>query len=223
MPIILLIALLVASGGISYKAQAAVPGDILYGVKTHVDEPVQTFLAGSSLGHIRAAEVQAAARLSEAEQLSSVGLLDTATKSSLETAFDKKSAEVTAGIQGLAESGNAAAALQEATIFRSILEKHQVALSNIYKGRTDSASLAADISSTVSVALGTTESLQSNASELASASGSGGVTAPGAPEAGGPTTAQAATDVTATSSDASTTTPADSIGSAILTLLSKVI
>jgi len=211
MPFILIIALIAAGGGISYKAESAVPGDVLYAVKTHVDEPVQRFFSLSPEARITASSEQAGARLEEAQELASQGLLDTATKSSLDTAFKVRANETITGIHGLADSGDTAAAYDQATAFRKILETHQAGLVDAYKVQTDSASLAADISSSVSVALGSAESMQ-----VANRNG-GNI---GAPEAGGPI---GETDSsTASSTDDSTTTP-DSIRSAILTLLSKVI
>ena len=229
MPIILIIALIAAGGGISYKAESAVPGDVLYGVKTQIDEPVQRFFSLSPEARVSASADQAGERLGEAEQLASQGLLDTATKSSLDAAFKEKSDEAVTGMKQLAASGDPAAALSEATDFRKILEQHQVGLSDAYAAQTDSASLAADMSATVAVALGNAEAMQTSATALAQASGqslpsiaeSSDV---GAPAAGGPIPDASASDsyLFASSTDGSTTTP-DSIGSVILTLLSKVI
>ncbi len=229
MPFILILALIAAGGGISYKAQSSVPGDVLYGVKTHVDEPVQRFFSLSTAARVSASANQAGARLSEAEQLASEGLLDTATKSALDAAFKQKSTQAVAGIRALADSGDATGAYQEATSFRKILEKHQQGLVKAYRIQTDSASLAADMSSSVSVALGETESMQAKASELASASGQSlpavaeASASIGAPEAGGPVQDVMASDSPVASSTEDSTAAPDSIRSAILTLLSKVI
>lgn len=227
MPFILILALIAAGGGISYKAESAVPGDVLYVVKTHVDEPIRSFIALTPSARISVAENQAAARLSEAEQLSSIGLLDTSTKSSLDAAFKVKSSEAISGIQQLAASGNPVAAYEKATAFRTILEQHHVALNDAYEAQTDSASLASDMNASLAVVLGQAESMQSNATELAQANGINlaASNAIGAPEAGGPVSGQAAPGFSGDESTSTNeaTTSSDSFGSAILTLLSKVI
>lgn len=227
MPFILILALIAAGGGISYKAESAVPGDVLYGVKTHIDEPVQSLFAITPHARASVAASHAGARLSEASELASQGLLDTATKSSLDADFKAKSDKAVADIRKIADSGDGAGAYVQATAFRKILEENQNGLVSAYRLHTDSASLAADMSATVAVALGATEGLQANAASLASASGqslpsvadSSGV---GAPDAGGPAAGAGSVDDMASSTDGSTTTP-DSIRSAILTFLSKVI
>lgn len=72
----LLIALVLAGGGTSLAAQSAVPGDVLYPVKVHVNENVRSWLA---VGTEAEAELQAdllAERLEEAEQLAAEGKLE---------------------------------------------------------------------------------------------------------------------------------------------------
>lgn len=72
----LLLALLLGTGGTSFAAQGAVPGDFLYPVKVHVNENVRSSLA---LGADAEARVQAKfleERLEEAEKLAAEGKLE---------------------------------------------------------------------------------------------------------------------------------------------------
>jgi len=71
----LLLALMVGMGGTSFAAQGAVPGDLLYPVKVHVNENVRSSLA---VGADAEAQLQAqflAERLQEAEKLAAEGKL----------------------------------------------------------------------------------------------------------------------------------------------------
>ncbi len=72
----LLIALLVGTGGTSFAAQGAVPGDLLYPVKVHVNETVRSAFAVSANAE---AELQAqllGERLEEAQKLAARGELE---------------------------------------------------------------------------------------------------------------------------------------------------
>lgn len=231
MPIILILALIVAGGGISYEAQQALPGEPLYIVKTDINEPVMAFISGGGEARVHVLEEQAAERLTESEQLANVGFLDAHTKAELQTSFQEKSAAALGGIKALADSGNMTAANEQTAAFQSILTNHQVALKNLSADQGSSAGMAADMESSVAVRLGDAADVHSSINGLA--------VAPGAPEAGGVETARAVTNTntevdseesTSTFSGsaaaylmASTSAAADSIGSAILSLLSKVI
>ena len=75
MPFAILLAVLV-TGGTSFAAQGAVPGDFLYPVKTEVNEPVRSAFA---IGANAEAELQAklvAERIEEAEELEAEGQLE---------------------------------------------------------------------------------------------------------------------------------------------------
>ncbi len=88
MPVI--VALLVAAllgGGTSYAAQGALPGDTLYPVKTHVNEPVQEALAFSTQAKADVEANIAEERLSEAEKLAQRGTLSTTTAAQLAADF----------------------------------------------------------------------------------------------------------------------------------------
>jgi hypothetical protein len=74
MPFVILLAVMV-SGGTSFAAQGAVPGDFLYTIKTEVNEPVRSAFA---LGANAEAELQAqivAERIEEAQELKAEGKL----------------------------------------------------------------------------------------------------------------------------------------------------
>lgn len=86
MPIFLMLALLI-SGGLSASAENALPTDVLYPVKTHINERVRGWLAVS---HESEADWQAqlmGRRLNEAEKLASEGILDADTQAELESDF----------------------------------------------------------------------------------------------------------------------------------------
>jgi cytochrome b involved in lipid metabolism len=86
MPIALLIALLM-SGGVSYAAEGATPGDTLYPIKVHVNEGVRGVLAVSDSAKAKLEVDLADRRLVEAEQLKSEDRLDATTTAALRAEF----------------------------------------------------------------------------------------------------------------------------------------
>lgn len=85
---------MVFGSGISYAAEGALPGDVLYGVKTNINEAAKVALAGSAEAK---AEVQielAERRIEEATILASEGRLDEETENQLAVAFEAHAAAV---------------------------------------------------------------------------------------------------------------------------------
>lgn len=81
-------ALILSSTGISYAAQGALPGDLLYPVKVHVNEPVRGALATSPATRAAWAADVAGERLKEAATLAAAGALSTSTQDELKSSFE---------------------------------------------------------------------------------------------------------------------------------------
>lgn len=237
MPIILILALIAAGSGVTYQAQTALPGDFLYPVKVSVNEPARFMLAGSAEGHAQALVRQATERLAEAERLASQGLLDGPAIFSLREKFDSESREVSAAVHSLADSGDVDGAERVSSSFEALLRKHEAAFADIYKERNADAGPLVDLSASVAVRSAEIAKARSSLATVAR-----NEIAPGQPTAGSQTSVTpvlAASDssennISASSSKvtlngasaslmASTSAAASSIGSAILSLLSKVI
>jgi hypothetical protein len=86
-----LFALLLAAGlfggGTSYAAEGSLPGDTLYSVKTHVNEPVREALAFTSSSRANVEADIATERLTEAQHLAAAGNLSTSTAATLAADF----------------------------------------------------------------------------------------------------------------------------------------
>jgi|GEM_PF-1245108 hypothetical protein len=86
--------LFVSSAGLSYAAEGALPGDLLYGIKTHVNEPLSGALALSTSAKTQWAMDVAGERVKEAATLAAEGHLSTTTQDALKANFDEHAAQV---------------------------------------------------------------------------------------------------------------------------------
>lgn len=79
-----LIGIMVASSGVSYAAEASVPGDLLYPVKINVNENVRAAASLSAESKAEWATKQVERRLEEAETLAAQGKLDSSARETIE-------------------------------------------------------------------------------------------------------------------------------------------
>ena len=118
MGIILIIALLL-SAGVSYSAESSLPGDMLYSVKTGVNERVSGWVAMSGEAESEHQANLAIRRLDEAEKLEAEGRLDIGLKSELESEFREHVKAADDEIDNLKEDGNSDAASSVKTKIKS--------------------------------------------------------------------------------------------------------
>ncbi len=130
MPIIIAL-VLVLGGGTTFAANGSLPGDILYPVKIHVNEGVESALAVSSETKAKVNLNQATRRLEEAEKLAFEGRLSASTQADIESKFTKKSVEATGIIDRLRASGSVDAAATLSSDFESSLRAHQRIIANL--------------------------------------------------------------------------------------------
>jgi hypothetical protein len=90
MTIAIIIALLLG-GGTSFAAENALPGDVLYPIKIHVNENVQELAAVSDKAEAKVQAKLATRRLEEAEKLAVSGRLNAETSADLKTRFEEHS------------------------------------------------------------------------------------------------------------------------------------
>lgn len=90
MTIAIIIALLLG-GGTSFAAENALPGDVLYPIKIHVNENVQELAAVSDEAEAKVQAHLAERRLEEAEKLAAEGRLNTEISADLNTRFEEHS------------------------------------------------------------------------------------------------------------------------------------
>jgi hypothetical protein len=85
--LMLVAVLFISSAGVSYAAEGALPGDALYAVKTHINEPLQGAFAVTASAKTAWAMSVAGARVQEAATLAAEGKLDQKTQQDLQASF----------------------------------------------------------------------------------------------------------------------------------------
>lgn len=96
-------------GTTSYAAEGALPGDLLYSIKTLVNEPVREALAVSVASQASVQADIASRRLDEAQQLAAAGRLSTSTATDLNSDFEDHASKADDATKRLAVSDPAAA------------------------------------------------------------------------------------------------------------------
>jgi hypothetical protein len=124
-PALAAIVVLVGSGaGISYAAESAVPGDALYAVKIHVNEPVAAALAFTPEAKAAVNAKIASSRVQEAETLAAEGRLTNDTSAALISDFDKHVAMAQTNIEEVQTNGNDGAAVSLHASMKGELRHH---------------------------------------------------------------------------------------------------
>lgn len=123
-----MIGALLAGSTISYAAEGALPGDVLYSVKVSINEPVR--VAFASTPYAKAAlEVEFTdRRLQEAEQLALDGRLTTQTKMSLETHMNDHVDRAESYTAMIEADGDTTESSQVASDMEATLSAHQQVL-----------------------------------------------------------------------------------------------
>ncbi len=130
MPLILIVALLVG-GGVSFAAEGALPGDILYPVKVDVNEEVRAMVTYSSEAKADWEAQRAERRLEEAEQLASEGNLDADTSIKIEDNFVAHADKVHNRIEEFKNNNNFKAAADVSSNFEASLKVHHKILDKL--------------------------------------------------------------------------------------------
>src|SRR3989344_4614931 len=126
----LVVALFISSGGVSYAAEGALPGDFLYAVKTGINEPLQGALAVTQSAKTAWAMEVAGERVKEATTLAAQGRLDTETQGQLETSFSRHAQLAASGIEEQS-SISLDIGIEAATRFEAQLGEYQRVLTEV--------------------------------------------------------------------------------------------
>lgn len=127
----MLIAMFALSGGVSFAAQGSLPGDVLYPVKIHVNENIESVLAVGAEADAEVARKQLERRAEEAAQLHAEHRLNAEVKAELARdaavhAQAYKKAEAT-----LTSEGENATVLEVKTEMQTTINAHQEALTDL--------------------------------------------------------------------------------------------
>ncbi len=126
----LVFALVVSGTGVSYAAEASVPGDLLYPIKVSVNEEVRASLTFSGEEKGKWETERAERRLEEAATLAVQGKLTTEVKKELVERFDTHSERAVASAESF-EDNDALLALNLASDFESRLKAHEELLEEV--------------------------------------------------------------------------------------------
>lgn len=118
------------SAGVSYAAESALPGDVLYPVKVNVNEPVGGAFLFSQQERISWLAHLAERRLEEASILTAQGRLDSAKSQEVTTRFGAHTAEIKARTEEL-EANDPASAAEASAEVATTLEAHEAILARL--------------------------------------------------------------------------------------------
>jgi len=119
-------------GGTSYAAADALPGELLYAIKTKVNEPVASALALSEEAKASVSATFAVRRIEEAELLASEGRLSSAARVELESKFEAHVADFEIKTSALAKNDTDIEAVADAqSDLEASLKVHAVVLADL--------------------------------------------------------------------------------------------
>lgn len=127
----LLLAFLLTSGGTSYAATSALPGEALYSIKVNVNEGIQSLVAVTADAKAKVEVKHTQTRLAEAEELSKKGRLDAKAQAIIETKIDEHAEALKQNIATLA-SENATNTVKEViSDLKTSFEEHEAVLTEL--------------------------------------------------------------------------------------------
>ncbi len=142
--------LIITSGGTSYAASAALPGDALYPIKTNINEGLQTLVAVTPDAKVKVEVQHTKNRLAEAEILSKKGKLTEETQAIIETKITEHTESIKAGIAELTSEQATTTVKEVIADLKSTLDEHAAVLSDLASS-SSSATTTVEASSTLAV------------------------------------------------------------------------
>lgn len=133
-------AFVITSGGTSFAASSALPGEALYSIKVNINEEIQSFVAVTPDAKAKVGVQRTEKRLEEAETLSKSGKLDAHTQAIIEDNIERHSESIKENIADLAEDNATSTVKEVISNLNSSLEGHQVTLSNLASSTATSTS-----------------------------------------------------------------------------------
>lgn len=118
------------SGGLSFMANTALPGDLLYPVKTEANEKVWSALAVSDESQAQVDIALANRRLDEAERLSAEGRLSAQTSAELNANFNEHIGNATELVARLSSKSDSTASAEISANLDAVLEAYGEILGN---------------------------------------------------------------------------------------------
>lgn len=138
-----LVLMIFTTSGISYAAEGALPGELLYPVKTKVTEPLRVAIASSPEERATVEIALAERRISEASELAASDALDTDTQEQLAVAFEAHVERASVHIEEVdAEDASASVALTSQ--FETRLAAREGVLDRVHDQKPESSTRLSD-------------------------------------------------------------------------------
>lgn len=139
-PVLVLLALflIIASGaGISFAAERALPGDILYPVKIKVNEEIRGLISITDEKKVQWLTEVAERRIEETETLAKQDRLDQETQEAIEKNFEKRAEKIREKLETIDEKNNLDAAERVSQNLEDTLEKHREILERLSEEKAE--------------------------------------------------------------------------------------
>ncbi|MDD2657805.1 MAG: DUF5667 domain-containing protein [Candidatus Pacebacteria bacterium] len=140
-----LLVMVLAGGSVTFAAEGALPGDVLYPVKLNITEPLQGALISGDLPKARFEAKKTLRRLEEAETLAAQGRLNQAAVETVETNFEKNASRFNVAIQRASTTASPEELVNAAVDFEAQVNAHVQILSVV--GDAATSTLAGNIAS----------------------------------------------------------------------------
>ncbi len=137
--------LAVVFGGTSFAAQSALPGDVLYPIKIHINEKVESLLAFGPKNSAITEAKHAIERIKEEEKLSAQDKLTSEIKNKLEDDFSSEVENMSKDVKSLEDKGDTEAVLKINGNFNEKLSRHYGTIVNFKNKSTSSIQIIKNI------------------------------------------------------------------------------
>jgi len=137
--------MILAGGSVTFAAEGALPGDLLYPVKLNITEPLQGALISGDLPKARFEAQKTIRRLEEVETLAAQGRLDQVTVQTIQTNFEKSASEFSVTMQRASTTASPEELVNATIDFESKVNAHSQILSVV--GNAATSTLASGIAS----------------------------------------------------------------------------
>ncbi len=130
-PAILSLAVIFGGIGISFAAERALPGDILYPVKVGINEEVRGLLAVSDEKKVKWLATVAERRIEETETLVKENRLDESAKEKIEKNFEEKTQKIQKKLQEISEKNKSEIAEEVSKNIEETIDQHEKILEKL--------------------------------------------------------------------------------------------
>ncbi|OGF69211.1 hypothetical protein A2643_04095 [Candidatus Nomurabacteria bacterium RIFCSPHIGHO2_01_FULL_39_220] len=137
-PAIISIVVIFSGIGVSFAAERALPGDILYPVKVGVNEEARGLVALSDEKKVKWLATVAERRIEETETLVKENRLDSSAKDKIEKNFEEKTKKIEEKLKSIAEKSNSVEAEEVSRNLENALERHEGVLKELSEKKSES-------------------------------------------------------------------------------------